>query len=311
MKDTFKIAAVICTYNRSELLRHALTSLMDQSLDIEAFEVIVVDNASRDDTRAVVQTFIDQHPGRHVRYFYEEKQGLSHARNAGYRNASSTYIAYLDDDAKADRDWLKRIVEAFETVTPSPDAVGGKIVPYYLSPKPEWFLDEFEVHTWGEVKGFLKIPEQKAGFHGSNMTFPKALLEEYRGFSSVFGMTGKKIRAGEETDLFYRMAPKYSRFWYDPDIKVEHLASARNMTLRQRIKGAYAYSFSMAQVKKMHGEKATGKQWLGFLRYMIGDSVWLVLKMLRPGKYWQRVVLKYGGAAAVSAGKLMGFLLPV
>ena len=192
MSDKLKIAAVVCTYNRCDLMNNVLNSLVDQTLDKAFYEVIVVDNASTDATRAVVREFIAKHPGYPVRYLYEEKQGLSHARNTGYKNSSAAYITYLDDDAKAKPDFLGKVVHAFETVRPTPSAVGGQIVPYYLTPKPDWFLDEYELHTWGDTKGFLKIPEQKAGFDGSNMSFPRAILEEYQGFSADFGMTGKK-----------------------------------------------------------------------------------------------------------------------
>jgi glycosyltransferase involved in cell wall biosynthesis len=96
------LSVVICTYNRSSLLVRALESLEFQEPADLAYEVLVVDNNSSDDTRNVAQHFVEKRPPR-FRYIFEPKQGLSYARNAGIANARAEDIAFTDDDV---RSWI-------------------------------------------------------------------------------------------------------------------------------------------------------------------------------------------------------------
>ncbi|MDV7399287.1 glycosyltransferase, partial [Arthrospira platensis SPKY1] len=89
------------------------------------------------------------------RYEQEKNQGLSHSRNKGWKSAHGTYVAYIDDDAKAIPEWAEKIVDTFANITPPPTAVGGEIHPWYESAPPEWFEDKFEIRTWGEKPHFL------------------------------------------------------------------------------------------------------------------------------------------------------------
>ncbi|HRF99151.1 MAG TPA: glycosyltransferase family A protein, partial [Aggregatilineales bacterium] len=73
----------------------ALQTLREQTLSREKFEVIIVDNVSTDDTKAVTESFYDM---GNVSYVYEAKVGLSHARNTGIKVANGLYVVYTDDD---------------------------------------------------------------------------------------------------------------------------------------------------------------------------------------------------------------------
>jgi glycosyltransferase involved in cell wall biosynthesis len=176
------VSIVVCTYNRAGLLKDALQSLVDQTLESTRFEVIVVDNNSNDPTEGVVRPFIERH--NNFRYVREPEQGVSRARNRGYAEARGVYVAYIDDDARALPDWTERILNAFNTVRPEPVAVGGEIHPWYEKSPPGWFSDDLEIRTWGTEKGFLQPPRAKSGFYGSNMAFRKSILESYGGFSA-------------------------------------------------------------------------------------------------------------------------------
>jgi len=79
------LSVIICTYNRAELLKNVLQDVCEQTLADSEFEVIVVDNHSTDQTRAVAESFSQRYPN--IRYCFEAQQGLSHARNRGWREA--------------------------------------------------------------------------------------------------------------------------------------------------------------------------------------------------------------------------------
>ena len=100
------ITVILCTYNRCATLSRALASVAASELpQVAKWEVIVVDNNSTDGTRAVVEEFCRQHPGR-FRYLFESRQGLSQARNAGIREARGDILAFMDDDVTVEPTWL-------------------------------------------------------------------------------------------------------------------------------------------------------------------------------------------------------------
>lgn len=231
------ISAVVCTYNRSGLLADCLHSLACQSLDSSRYEVIIVDNNSTDNTRQVAKKFLQNH--QNFRYVMELQQGLSYARNKGWQEAGGSYVAYLDDDARAIPQWLELILHSFENVTPRPIAVGGEICPIYEMSPPVWFIDDFELRTWGEKAAFLVMPLHRFGFSGSNMAFQRWVLEKYEGFREDFGMHGTKLGIGEETDLFFRIYTMLPYFWYDPAIRVYHWTPVRNMKVSYRMKRSF------------------------------------------------------------------------
>src|SRR5712671_6825521 len=103
-----RISVIIATHNRADLLAIALKSLARQTIPPAEYEVIVVDNASSDQTPAVVRQMSPAMP--QVRYVFEERLGLSWARNAGLEAARAPYVAYLDDDAKAEPEWLEALL---------------------------------------------------------------------------------------------------------------------------------------------------------------------------------------------------------
>ena len=240
------ISVIVCTYNRSDLLKSCLESLNNQTAQVTDYEVVIVDNSSTDNTKEVAGLFIKKY--LNFRYIRESAQGLSHARNRGYKEALGEYVAYIDDDAKAAPDWIERILRAFKTIKPEPVAVGGEIHPWYEIAPPAWFTDDFEIRTWGREKGFLQPPRAQYGFSGSNMILKKKTLEQYGGFSSDYGMVGRKIRLGEEAALFYRIYQDHPFFWYDPEIKVEHWVPAKNMRVGYHLKRAYVGGVTIAGI---------------------------------------------------------------
>ena len=129
-----KVSLIAAFYNRVDYLERAVRSALDQTASPDAFEVLVVDNCSTDDTRALVESL---QPIGNVRYMYEPRLGLCHARNAGWRNAAGDYVAYLDDDAIASRDWIAAILEAFSSLP----AIG--IVP---APRRDIWLENLMMH---------------------------------------------------------------------------------------------------------------------------------------------------------------------
>ena len=106
------ISVIIPTYNRCEMLRGALESLLHEETGGEfAYEIIVVDNASTAATKAVVEQVAADAPVP-VRYFYQEIPGPAPARNCGVAEAQGDWLAFFDDDELATPDWLLQLHRA-------------------------------------------------------------------------------------------------------------------------------------------------------------------------------------------------------
>ncbi|MEU4746093.1 glycosyltransferase family 2 protein, partial [Actinosynnema sp. NPDC023658] len=101
-----RISVVIPTYNRAEQLRRTLDSLTDQTLPPDDYEVVVADDGSTDDTRAVVHTYEHR---LNLRYHHQPDQGrhVAHARNAGARLATAPVLAFLDSGTLAGPDFTR------------------------------------------------------------------------------------------------------------------------------------------------------------------------------------------------------------
>lgn len=225
------LSIVICTYNRRHLLQHALDSIeiMERSDEVE---FIVVDNNSSDDTQSLVGDYSNKIPS--LRYVLEKEIGLSNARNRGYRESKSSYVAYIDDDAKFTPNWLTKalfVIDKFE-----PDAFGGPIFPYYEKDKPNWFKDEYEIRMHSSTTGWLSNTKS---ISGSNMIIKRRLLEELEGFSTRLGMTGKQLAHGEETDFFNRLRKSDGKLYYDLELIIQHHVPGYKMDI------GYQFYYSM------------------------------------------------------------------
>jgi len=111
----FDTTVAIITRNRASLLKRTLQSIAMQTHPPD--EVLVIDNASTDNTGQIANEMARFLP---IRYIYESRVGICFARNTALSNCKSGILAFIDDDAVADKDWLKRLVETFEN---SPEAV--------------------------------------------------------------------------------------------------------------------------------------------------------------------------------------------
>ena len=92
------------------LLVKVLESLVTQTLDKALYEIIVIDNASTDETPKIAQNFQAKHPECQIVLAREELLGLGHARNKGLQQARGEYIGFMDDDARANADWVEQVL---------------------------------------------------------------------------------------------------------------------------------------------------------------------------------------------------------
>ena len=110
-----RVSVILCTYNRCESLRTALQSVAACRFpESTPWEVLVVDNNSKDQTPAVVEEFVQQYPGR-FRYLFEPQPGKSHALNSGIQEARGDILAFMDDDVTVDPGWLQTLTNVLQS----------------------------------------------------------------------------------------------------------------------------------------------------------------------------------------------------
>lgn len=247
-----KISAVICTYNRSQYIEKALESLLAQSLSKEYFEILVIDNNSSDATAEVVKRYDSS--DSHFNYVFEAKLGLSYARNTGLKMAKGEYIAYLDDDAIANKDWLSQILTSFEK-NPSYGAIGGRINPIWEVPKPNWLNDTLlpalTIINWSPTPYLIK--NRDTYIAGANIAFRKDLLLTLGGFNTALGRIGNTLLSGEETILLEEIRKKGYEILYSPSIEVAHVVPKGRLHKEWFEKRVYWEGVSEYRIKKMSG----------------------------------------------------------
>lgn len=229
------ISVVVCTYNSAGLLAGALQTLCEQLIAPNEYEILVADNNSSDNTRAVAEAFSGRCPN--IRYCFEPQQGLSHARNRGWRMAAGEYVAYVDDDCRIPKQWLSVAKELIEQV--SPGVFGGPYFAFYNTPKPRWFKETYGTHDQGSE---ARVLNEREFLDGGNIFFRRRLLETLGGFDPSFGMSGHKIAYGEETTLLrqIRATMPEQLVYYDPKLYVYHLVDAKKMSMRWIISQRFA-----------------------------------------------------------------------
>ena len=221
------ISVVICTYNRAELLVKGLQTIFDQTLTMSHYEVIVVDNNSIDNTRAVTEDFCRRFPN--IRYFFETQQGLSYARNRGWREAKGAYVAYIDDECKVPLQWLAIAQQIIDQLSPA--VFGGPYHGYLNSSPPRWWKESYETFEHCDTARILSPGEY---VRGGNIFIQRRLLELMGGFEVALGMSGNKLSYGEESHFQRRMRATMpdELIYYDPKLYTYHLVRPEKMTWR-------------------------------------------------------------------------------
>jgi glycosyltransferase involved in cell wall biosynthesis len=233
---TLLISVCIYTFNRSRLLAAALETVCNQTLPNDRFEVIVVDNSSTDNTREVVDRYEKRMPN--LRYCFEERLGISYARNRGWREACGEYIGYLDDDGLSPPDWLTIACEIIQLH--APDLFGGPFFPSYDEPKPGWFKDIYGTFSLGDEARVLSSPDDFLS--GGNLFIRRRLLETLGGFDPGLGMRGNQIGYGEETAFIRRVRRETQapQIYYDPRIYIHHRVRPEKMRFSWQLRNRFA-----------------------------------------------------------------------
>lgn len=224
-----KITVILCTYNRCGSLRIALESVAKSVLpESVEWNLLVVDNNSNDQTKAVFEEFDAKYPGR-FRYFFESKPGKSNALNSGIQAADADVLAFMDDDVIVEPTWLQNLTQILSDSSYA--GVGGKIVPQWKCAPPRWLptkenhgLAPLVMFDLGEEAGPLDEPP-----FGTNMAFQRSVFDRYARFRTDLGpRPGSEIRS-EDTEFGQRLLNAGERLYYEPSAVVYHEVAEKRL----------------------------------------------------------------------------------
>ncbi|HWO84681.1 MAG TPA: glycosyltransferase [Solirubrobacterales bacterium] len=242
------ISVVICAFTseRLEVMTEAVESLRSQTLPPREV-VLVIDHAPE-----LLEEVRRLWPDLKI-VANRERQGLSGARNTGVAEASGEVVAFLDDDAIADRRWIERLAAAYSD--PNVLGAGGTVRPRWVEGKPGWFPPEFDWVVGCTHSGMPQELSPVRNLVGANMSFRRVPLLEVGGFSHDLGRVGTLPVGCEETDLSIRVHQRWpaAEILYDPDAEVEHVVPATRGRVRYFLDRCRAEGRSKAVLTGMVG----------------------------------------------------------
>lgn len=220
---------VVCTYNRAASLQDTLAALAALQVAPERqWEILIVDNNSRDATREVVTAAQRDWP--RLRYVFEAAQGLSHARNRGIAETSGAVILFTDDDVLPEPDWLETTLAGLARY--QADACGGYIAPIWESPPPAWLTERFygflAVRT--DRNDDYPITQSSQAPYGANMAMRRAVFDRVGLFDTERGRKGQVLASGEDGEMFERILTAGLKAVFLGGARVHHKVEAFRTT---------------------------------------------------------------------------------
>ena len=228
--EPFSLSVIICTRDRAPQLERCLHQFKEAEPFHKSWELIVVDNNSSDDTKAVIQAFAASAPFP-VRYLFEGRQGLSHARNRGIAATSGSIIAFTDDDCLVELQWASTIIREFST-DQSLAVLGGRVEQGDLK-------QVGGTRTFSDRKQISSFPELFRHMIGCNMAFSRKVFEVIGGFDPLLGK-GTSAGSAEDLDLIYRAFKRQLHIVYVPEAVVFHAHGRASVSAIQQVHDEYA-----------------------------------------------------------------------
>ena len=239
-----RVSVVICAYteNRWAEIDAAVKSVRRQT--VPAHQVILVVDHNAELFRRLTAAMPDVTVLENT-----SDRGLSGGRNTGIAKASGEVIAFLDDDATADPDWLKYLVAGYSD--PVIAGVGGLTLPNWQSQRPRWFPTEFDWTVGCTYLGMPTHPAPVRNLMGGNASFRREVFDVAGGFDTGIGRSNaKRPLGGEETEFCIRLRQRRPEaiLLFDNRAAIHHLVPAARCRFSYFRSRCFAEGFSKAQV---------------------------------------------------------------
>jgi len=298
------VSVIICAYTeaRWDELVAAIESVQQQKTPPREIIVVIDHNPG-------LLERVRAHMSGVVAVKNGEPRGLSGARKSGIAAAQGQVIAFLDDDAVAEPDWLEQLVAGYDD--PRVLGVGGMIEPLWLDGRPDWFPEEFDWVVGCTYRGMPQMTTPVRNLIGCNMSFRQTVFEAIGGFRCGIGRVGTRPVGCEETELCIRARQRWpeSVLLYEPRARVHHRVPANRACWSYFRSRCYAEGLSKALVSQFVGtEDGLASEWTYTLRTLPQGIVRGLADTLlrRDPMGMMRAGAIAAGLAITTAGYLMG-----
>ncbi|MDG2184465.1 MAG: glycosyltransferase [Mariniblastus sp.] len=259
------IDIAICTRNRAEAVRQTLESMVamksPRSIDVR---FLVVDNASDDNTKSVVQSYFDK---LNLSLFHESRQGHAFARNHAISQAMGDWLIWTDDDVQVDSNWLTAYSEAFQEF-PDSTFFGGPIQPVFTPRQPSWIQE-----NWDKLRGCFaerQLGDTPFRFttdqlpYGANFAI-RTVTQKQHLFNTELGRRGESVVGHDEISLFHKLFEKGHLGHWIPAARISHVIGPERQT------ASYIRNYFIGQGRML---VANQRQWNANPKQLARESRW-------------------------------------
>ena len=209
----------------------------------------------------------------------EENQGVSVSRTKGAELASGDVVAFMDDDAVADPEWVAELVETYEENDAL--AVGGRMEGRWLAGRPWYLPEEFDWLVGVTYPGFAEAGEEVRNTFESNISFRRDVFLELGGYDPELGPRGEEYTHSEGAEIGGRLRAEYGRgVVYNPDAVVEHKVFEERTQLRWLLRRAFEQGVSKRRMER-RSETADSGEESDYLRQLAFEGVPRRLRTIR------------------------------
>jgi len=298
---------IVCAYSNERLahVKETIASLERQTYRKKEIVIIVDHNAALQQELAKLER-------EGIRVSHNNgRKGLADARNSGIALAQGEIVAFIDDDAAADDQWLEELIACYEN--PRVIACGGAILPVWDGgDRPNWLPEEFlwivgctyrGMQTKGAIRNTI----------GCNMSFRSEVFREVGGFDTSVGRLSTQLLGCEETEICIRAIARWpeKRIVYNENAVVHHRVARPRQTIRYFARRCYGEGISKVVVRRLWGRPGTSSE-MSYLTRALPRAILenlqnvLFLKDV-PGSI-SRIGMITAGIAAVGAGFVSGMI---
>lgn len=288
-RDSCDVSVLVCTRDRCAKLAQLLDALRGLELPPGVtWEIVVVDNGSRDGTSAVLAEAATRLP---LRVVPEATPGLSRSRNAAIAASRGRLLAFTDDDCVPDPSWLATILREFAR-DPELAMLGGRVELFDQADYP------ITIRTERTRRESPSAREMSLALVGCNMAVRRVVATAVGGFDQLLGAATPAM-AGDDTDFTYRVVRGGYRVAYVPEVLVRHDHGRRTDAAVRALRRAYKRSRGAIFAK--HLLRLDGEM----LRFVAHDARWqvhLIREDVRAHRLPRRTAWHYTQLAMGAAG---------
>jgi len=303
-----KVSVVVCTYSmeRYEAFSECVESVLAQEYD--PLEVVLVVDGNPHVLERVSEDFGDE--PNVVVHKNDENRGISYSRTKGGELASGEIVAFIDDDATAEPNWVSKLVEVYEETDAI--AVGGDVKPDWQTEKPDFFPDEFYWLVGVVEPGFAEDGEEVRNTYGSNISYRREAFLDVGGYDPNTGRKGDKHLQAHEAPVGIRLLREYGKgMVFTGDAVVHHKLFDYRGDFRWLLSRSFWQGYSKRVMDLLYPDAPDDKG--NYLRWLVTQRVPMRLaRLVRSPSFTEarQLCAIIAFTSAVGLGYLYAFMTP-